>query len=315
MKAANKGLTILICGGRSFSDREFAFDYLNKLKKHRTNISLVIHGGATGADTLGKEWAIERKIDHLPFKADWDDISCEGAVIKHNRYGKPYNAAAGPLRNQKMLDEGKPDIVVAFDGKTGTNDMIRRAKAARVHVLRPVKKKKKEQEILGNLKTVAIKADVDNPYFDKGKESNKEGNVEKIRAHINMMESPAAIWYHRGKIEQPEYLAASKFRMIYERAQGTGAGAFDYTKEFVDNSGVQDPIDERKAEAIAELAVISRLLGNGYDDMRNVCGLCVPITKLEASRSVQDRLSRNVKLMLPILSEYWGLRSRKQFYA
>lgn len=179
--------------------------------------------------------------------------------------------------------------------------------------MKAAKKKKQRipQEPVGHLKAVVVERDIPNPYFDKGQEPNKNGNVETIRAHINMMESPAAIWYHRGKIEEPEYLAASKFRMIYERAQGTGAGAFDYTKEFVDNSGVQDPIDERKAEAIAELVVISRLLGNGYDDMRNVCGLCHPLGELEASRTLQKRLSDNVKGMLPILSEYWGLRSRE----
>ena len=33
-----------------------------------------------------------------------------------------------------MLDEGKPDLVVAFPGGTGTADMIRRAKKAGVEV-------------------------------------------------------------------------------------------------------------------------------------------------------------------------------------
>jgi hypothetical protein len=30
---------------------------------------------------------------------------------------------AGPLRNQRMLDEGRPDLVVAFPGGGGTEDM------------------------------------------------------------------------------------------------------------------------------------------------------------------------------------------------
>jgi hypothetical protein len=34
---------------------------------------------------------------------------------------------AGPLRNQRMLDEGKPDLVVAFPGGGGTKDIVRRA--------------------------------------------------------------------------------------------------------------------------------------------------------------------------------------------
>jgi len=41
---------------------------------------------------------------------------------------------AGPLRNQRMLDEGKPDLVVAFSGSGGTKDMVRRAVKAGVSV-------------------------------------------------------------------------------------------------------------------------------------------------------------------------------------
>ena len=33
--------------------------------------------------------------------------------------------AAGPIRNQRMLDHGKPDIVVAFPGGSGTADMVK----------------------------------------------------------------------------------------------------------------------------------------------------------------------------------------------
>jgi hypothetical protein len=31
---------------------------------------------------------------------------------------------AGPIRNQRMLEEGKPDLVVAFPGGTGTAGMM-----------------------------------------------------------------------------------------------------------------------------------------------------------------------------------------------
>ena len=41
---------------------------------------------------------------------------------------------AGPLRNQRMLDEGKPDLVVAFPGGGGTKDMVRRSVKAGVPI-------------------------------------------------------------------------------------------------------------------------------------------------------------------------------------
>jgi hypothetical protein len=47
---------------------------------------------------------------------------------------KKHGRAAGPIRNQRMLDKGKPDLVVAFPGGRGTADMIRRAERAGVPV-------------------------------------------------------------------------------------------------------------------------------------------------------------------------------------
>jgi hypothetical protein len=42
---------------------------------------------------------------------------------------------AGPVRNQRMLDEGKPDLVVAFLGGKWTADMMRRAREAGIEVI------------------------------------------------------------------------------------------------------------------------------------------------------------------------------------
>ena len=41
----------------------------------------------------------------------------------------------GHIRNQQMIDEGKPDLVVAFKGGTGTADMTRRAKKHNIKVI------------------------------------------------------------------------------------------------------------------------------------------------------------------------------------
>ena len=48
-----------------------------------------------------------------------------------------YGRRAGPIRNQEMIDEGKPDGVVAFPGGKGTADMVRRAEAAGLKVWFP----------------------------------------------------------------------------------------------------------------------------------------------------------------------------------
>ena len=120
-------MRLLVCGGREYSNRDALFAAIdaivpwyepdadgNTLPKGVT----IISGGARGADQIAEDWAAINWTELEVFKADW---------TKHGR-------AAGPIRNQRMLDEGKPDAVLAAAGGTGTADMIRRAKAAGIPV-------------------------------------------------------------------------------------------------------------------------------------------------------------------------------------
>jgi hypothetical protein len=108
---------VLVCGGRDFEDHMMMWHVLDDLHElHR--FSLLIHGMARGADTLAGQWAIYRKIPVYRFHAAW----------------KQQGNAAGPIRNARMLEKGKPDLIVAFPGKHGTQDMIRKALAAKVAV-------------------------------------------------------------------------------------------------------------------------------------------------------------------------------------
>lgn len=111
-------MRVLVCGGRDFSDTEYAYKTLDALDDEY-GIDVIIEGDARGADRIAGFWARKHRIDNLKFRANWDK----------------YKNAAGPIRNQQMLDEGKPDLVVAFPGGTGTADMIRRAKKAGVEVI------------------------------------------------------------------------------------------------------------------------------------------------------------------------------------
>lgn len=127
-------MKVLVCGGRRYGDKQHVFTVLDYIDQNRAKISLLIHGAATGADSLGKAWADERGVEDDGYPALWDWLEAPGAVIKRNRYGNPYNANAGPDRNQKMLMLGKPDVVVAFPGGDGTADMVERSRRAGIRV-------------------------------------------------------------------------------------------------------------------------------------------------------------------------------------
>jgi len=108
------GERILVCGGRDYLDMPFLFGVLD-MQAEQGPISTIIQGDCpTGADKLARMWAISRNEHFDRFPADW------------NAHGR----AAGPIRNQQMIDEGKPTKVFAFPGGRGTADMVRRAKAA-----------------------------------------------------------------------------------------------------------------------------------------------------------------------------------------
>lgn len=108
-------MIVLVCGGRDFEDKELVFSVLDKIRP-----TFLVEGGAKGADTLAYLWA-KKNLSH------------ENRVTVEAEWGK-YGKAAGYKRNQKMLDDFKPHLVVAFPGGSGTADMVRRAKRAGVEV-------------------------------------------------------------------------------------------------------------------------------------------------------------------------------------
>ena len=126
-------MRVLVCGGRTFRDRRLLWDYLDELDR-TVVVDVIIEGEADGADKLARRWAENRGVPFHPFPAAWDDIDRPGAVIRTTKFGKKYDAAAGSIRNQRMLDEGCPDLVVACPGGTGTEDMIDRADKAGIPI-------------------------------------------------------------------------------------------------------------------------------------------------------------------------------------
>jgi YspA, cpYpsA-related SLOG family len=110
-------MRVLVTGGRDFSDRTLLFEALDRLHAAH-GFTVLIHGDANGADRLSGEWATARGVSVEAHPADW------------KRHGR----AAGPIRNQKMLEE-KPELVVAFPGGKGTADMVSKARQAGLEVV------------------------------------------------------------------------------------------------------------------------------------------------------------------------------------
>lgn len=110
-------MRLLVCGGRGYTDWRHLQASLERLHEERP-ITLLITGGAPGADDLAARWAQYRKLPVCVFPANW----------KHE------GRAAGPLRNKAMLQFGAPDAVLAFPGGRGTAGMVELAVNAGVKI-------------------------------------------------------------------------------------------------------------------------------------------------------------------------------------
>ena len=108
-------MRIIICGGRDYEDLETVQQVMSALWGEAT----LVHGDARGVDTMASRfWTGVLGHASEAHPADW------------RKHGK----AAGPIRNQEMLDAGA-HLVIAFPGGRGTADMVGRARSAGVPVL------------------------------------------------------------------------------------------------------------------------------------------------------------------------------------
>lgn len=104
-------MRVLVCGGRNYKDKDHVFDVLNQLMCDTKEEIEIIHGAATGADTLAGLWARSHRLKCRSYPAKW----------------KLYGPSAGPIRNREMIEREEPDLVLAFPGGIGTSDMIGQA--------------------------------------------------------------------------------------------------------------------------------------------------------------------------------------------
>ncbi len=103
-------MKVLVTGGRKYYDNGALYRCLSVL--HETHrLTLIIQGGATGADHMARMWAEANDVPCRQVDADWDK----------------YQEAAGPIRNGKMLDL-EPDLVVACPGGNGTANCVKQAR-------------------------------------------------------------------------------------------------------------------------------------------------------------------------------------------
>lgn len=111
-------MRIIVCGGRDYDDWERMIAVLDKIHAKKP-ITLLIEGGANGADAHAATWATNNGIPRVTCHANWQQ----------------FGSKAGPIRNATMLTLD-PAGVIAFPGGKGTQNMIKQAESKGIKVMR-----------------------------------------------------------------------------------------------------------------------------------------------------------------------------------
>lgn len=110
-------MRVLVVGGRNFHNTKTFKETLDQLHQQHS-ITCIIHDGKSSVAHFGHYWARGFGIEEMPFDRDWGGTG----------------RSSGGRRNRTMLEEGRPDLVVAFSGGKDTADLVRRAKLINIPV-------------------------------------------------------------------------------------------------------------------------------------------------------------------------------------
>lgn len=117
---------ILVTGSRHWTDVKAVTDAIVEQVKNATDSAVIVHGHCrTGADKIADDVGFLLRSLHQPVR-----------VERHPADWKSHGRAAGPIRNQEMVDLGA-DVCLAFPqpGSRGTKDCMTRAEKAGIKVI------------------------------------------------------------------------------------------------------------------------------------------------------------------------------------
>ncbi|MGY6697759.1 MAG: DUF2493 domain-containing protein [Roseinatronobacter sp.] len=111
-------MRLIITGGRHLDDVVLIRRALTRVHALRP-ITVLIHGGSGALGITAEDWAREMRLHVLRYPANWRE------------FGKRAEA----IRNSFMLQDSRPDIVLALPGGVDTADLVATAVCAHLPVI------------------------------------------------------------------------------------------------------------------------------------------------------------------------------------
>ncbi|WP_248796318.1 DUF2493 domain-containing protein [Pseudomonas sp. MWU13-2105] len=110
-------MRVLICAGRYYLDTAMCRKVLEAYHRYRA-ISVLIHGGNQFLGSEIEDWARENGAHLVRYPSNWQ------------LFGKQ----AERRRNQFMLMDSDPELVIAFPGGSDTEELVAQAKAMNIEI-------------------------------------------------------------------------------------------------------------------------------------------------------------------------------------
>lgn len=110
------GMRLLVCSGRHFADADLVEGELDRLHD-QTPISVIIHGGIPGLGVPVENWARRHNVRLVRYPSNF-------SLGKRGDFE----------RDDFMLEDSRPAMVLAFSGGTRTTRLLARAAEAGVRL-------------------------------------------------------------------------------------------------------------------------------------------------------------------------------------
>lgn len=169
---------------------------------------------------------------------------------------------------------------------------------------------RRKHEEPGSLKSQVEVSQVPNPYHNPAHKVSRS-NPLKVSALVNIKESAVGTLYARGHINDAQWAAAGRFRMLWERSGAKGAIAIDYSRVQVDGGKAIDPLPDLVVEATHHLNNCLPVLGKRtFDIMIKVVGQGMEIADIAKTQREKTTFSDYIKDGLQELAVHWGYKTR-----
>ncbi len=111
-------MRLLISGGRHFDDAAVILSELNRIHAEYP-VTVLIHGGLPALGSSAEDWARQNDIHIVRYPANWSLL------------GKQADAK----RNRFMLEDSRPDALLAFPGGRHLQELVQQARAQNIPVV------------------------------------------------------------------------------------------------------------------------------------------------------------------------------------